>query len=67
MLWQQAVAAGKKPAAHKLAGELRRELRRWDREFNAVWSARNRATPRHCTPFIRWRLEELARWSNGET
>jgi hypothetical protein len=36
-----------------------RELRAWDKEFNALWPVRNKATPEHCTAFVKWRLEEL--------
>jgi hypothetical protein len=61
MLWQQARAAGKTTAAQKLADPMIRELRQLDREFNALWPVRNQATARHCTAFIRWRLEELSR------
>ncbi len=60
MLWQQARAAGQKPAARKIAVPLIRELKKLDREFNTYWPKRNQATPRHCTPFIKWRLSELA-------
>ncbi len=60
MLWQQTRAAGKTETAKKLAAGMRRELRALDREFNDLWPVRNKATPRHCTPFIRWRLKEMA-------
>jgi hypothetical protein len=61
MLWQQARAAGQAATAQKLAAPMILELRTLDREFNALWPVRNRATPRHCTAFIRWRLDELSR------
>jgi len=63
MLWQQAGVAGKAAAAQKLAAPMIRELRQLDREFHALWPVRNKATPRHCTAFIRWRLEELRKSS----
>jgi hypothetical protein len=57
MLWQQERAAGKETA--KLAAGIRRELRAVDRAFTDLWPVRNQAAPRHCTAFIRWRLDEL--------
>ena len=60
MLWQQARADGKDAAAQKLATPMIRELKKLDWEFDAYWPMRNQATPEHCTPFVRWRLQELA-------
>ena len=60
MLWQQLCAAGKNTAAKKLAAPMVRELKKLDREFKAYWPLRNQATPAHCTPFLQWRLHELA-------
>jgi hypothetical protein len=60
MLWQQAVAAGKKLQAHRLAQKGVRELRQLEKDFNAYWPRRNKATPRHCSPFLRWRREDYA-------
>ena len=60
MLWQQARAGGKTGAAQTLAAPIIRELQTLDREFNTYWPLRNKATPRHCSPFVRWRLRELA-------
>jgi hypothetical protein len=61
MLWQQARAAGKTSAAQELATPMIRELKKIDRDFTACWPRRNKATPKHCTPFIAWRLAELNR------
>jgi len=61
MLWQQARVAGKTTAARKLAAPMIRELKTLDREFKTYWPRRNKATPRHCNPFVRWRLAELKR------
>jgi hypothetical protein len=61
MLWQQAVAAGKTSAAKALAREGIRELQRLERDFNEYWPLRNKATPEHCTPFLRWRMEDYSR------
>ena len=59
MLWQQACAAGKTAAAKQLARLGIRELRKLDKEFNVYWPLRNKATPRHCSAFLKWRIEEL--------
>lgn len=59
MLWQQARAARKPSTADKLARPLVRELNQLNREFNQYWPQRNKATPRHCSAFLNWRLSEL--------
>lgn len=59
MLWQQARTAGESKVAGKLSGVMTTELRKLDREFNAYWPKRNKATPKHCTAFIGWRLADL--------
>jgi len=65
MLWQQAVAAGKKSEAHKLAQRGTRELQQLEKDFNAYWPTRNNGTTGHCSPFLRWRIEDYKRgkWS----
>jgi hypothetical protein len=59
MLWQQAVAAGNKSAAKVLAQRCIRELRQLEKDFIAYWPLRNKATPKHCSPFLKWRIQEL--------
>jgi hexosaminidase len=59
MLWQQAVAEGKQPAARRLAQQGVRELRKLETDFNSYWPLRNKATPKHCSPFLQWRIDEL--------
>jgi len=61
MLWQQAVAAGKTSTAKALAREGIRELQRLEQDFNEYWPLRNKATPEHCTPFLRWRIKDYSR------
>jgi len=61
MLWQQARAAGKTLVTQKLAAQIIQELKKLDREFDTYWPLRNKATSKHCTPFLRWRLAELTR------
>jgi len=65
MRWQQAIAAGDTSEAKKLARQGIRELQTLEKDFNTGWPARNKATPKHCTPFLRWRREDYQRgdWS----
>jgi hypothetical protein len=59
MLWQQAVATGKKPEAKALAQQGIRELRNLEKDFNAYWPLRNKATTKHCSQFLQWRIQEM--------
>jgi hexosaminidase len=59
MLWQQAVAAGEKSTAKRLAQQGVRELRKLEKDFDSYWPLRNKATPKHCSPFLQWRIDEL--------
>jgi len=61
MLWQQAVAAGKTSEAKHLAQSGLRELQKLEKDFNAYWPLRNKATPKHCTPFFNWRMADYRR------
>ncbi len=61
MLWQQAVTAGKTSEVKRLAQTGRRVLRQLEKDFNRLWPMRNKATPRHCTPFLRRRMEDYRR------
>ena len=61
MLWQQAVAAGKTSEAKRLAQAGIRELQRLEKDFNAYWPLRNKATPKHCSAFLRWRINDYQR------
>jgi len=61
MLWEQAVAAGNKSTAKRLARTGIRELKKLEKDFNALWPARNKATPNHCSPFLRWRMDDYQR------
>jgi hypothetical protein len=58
MLWQQTVAAGKTAPAKKLAQRGIRELQKLERDFNAFWPLRNKATTKHCSAFLRWRIND---------
>ncbi len=65
MLWQQAVAAGKTLPAKRLAQDGIRDLRKLEQDFKKLWPLRNKATPRHSTPFLRWRMDDYRRGSIG--
>jgi hypothetical protein len=65
MLWQQAVAAGKTAASKLLARQSIRGLQKLQKDFNDLWPLRNKATPKHCSPFLQWRREELVEWLNS--
>ena len=67
MLWQQTMAAGKMSEAKRLAQAGIRELRGLDREFNAYWPSRNKATPRHCSAFLKWRIEDYLSGAAGNS
>ncbi len=67
MQWQQAVAAGKKAEAKRLAQAGVRALRQLDKDFNAFWPVRNKATPKHCSPFLQWRMKDYSRGHTGNS
>ena len=58
MLWQQSVAAKNISEAKRLAQSGVRELQKLEKDFNALWPLRNKATPKHCSPFLRWRMAD---------
>ncbi len=70
MLWQQTVAkqgrvgAPRRPDAaarrpnQKMASSGIRELQKLEKDFNAGWPLRNKATPKHCSAFLRWRIDD---------
>jgi hypothetical protein len=61
MLWQQALAAGEKTAARKLAAKTIRAIEEIEREFKTYWPLRNKGTTARCSPFLRWRIKDLRR------
>lgn len=61
MLWQQAVAKGKSLEARKLAQKGIRSLQKLERDYNKLWPLQNKATAKHSTPFLRWRMEDYRR------
>jgi hexosaminidase len=61
MLWQHAVVAGKTSEAKQLARAGIRELQKLEKDFNDFWPLRNKATAKHCSPFLQWRIEDYSR------
>ena len=61
MLWQEAVVAKNTSEAKRLAQQGIRKLQKLEKDFNAYWPMRNKATPKHCTPFLKWRMEDYRR------
>ena len=58
MLWQQAVAAKNSIRSKTLKRQGIQELRKLEKDFILYWPLRNKATPRHCSGFLRWRIED---------
>jgi hypothetical protein len=63
MLWQQANAMGNKAEVKRLSQRGIRKLKQLEKDFAAYWPLRNKATPEHCTPFMKWRMEDYRRAS----
>ncbi len=61
MLWQQAVTAKTTGEAKRRAQQGIRDLEKLERDFSVYWPLRNKATPIHCSPFLRWRREDYRR------
>jgi hypothetical protein len=61
MFWQQALAAGNLTEAKRLAKTGIAALRKIERDFNAYWPTRNKATPAKCSPFLQWRISDYQR------
>jgi hypothetical protein len=58
MLWQQVVARGQSDKARRLAEDGVKQLRMLESDFQYYWPWRNKASPRHCSPFLRWRQQD---------
>lgn len=61
MLWQQALAAGHKRTAKRLATSGRKRLVQIERTYDALWPLRNKATPAKSSPFFKWRIADYRR------
>ena len=58
MLWQQALAEGRRGTVRQLAKEGRHQLAELDRDFRAYWPRRNKGTTAKCSPFLNWRMDD---------
>lgn len=58
MLWQQALAKGNTSQARRLAHTGIRELTKLEKEFNAYWPLRNKASSIKSSGFFRWRISD---------
>jgi len=61
MLWQQALAKGRNATARTIAKRAVLQLRQIEREFARYWPSRNKATPKKCSQFLRWRIDDYRR------
>jgi hexosaminidase len=61
MLWQQALASGRRRIASKLASRAIRELQKLDSDFRSYWPLRNKGTTAKCSAFLRWRIDDYKR------
>jgi hypothetical protein len=67
MLWQQAVAAGNNAEAKRLAQTGAAELKKLEADFNNFWPTRNKATTKHCSAFLRWRMNDYRNCGKKQT
>ena len=58
LLWQQALAGGRRSTAKEMAKTAIESLRKLESDFNAFWPSRNKATPARCSPFFQWRIAD---------
>lgn len=61
MLWQKMRAQGETSRAQQMAQAGIKELTKLDKEFNSLWSRRNKATPANCSGFLQWRIADYRR------
>jgi hypothetical protein len=50
-------AAARRPCQQMAQANIR-ELEKLGKDFNAYWPLRNKATPKHCSAFLRWRIND---------
>ena len=58
MFWQQVAAVGNKIAMNCVGNLMVAELQKLDADFKAYWPQRNKATPKHCSAFLQWRMDD---------
>jgi hypothetical protein len=61
MLWQQALASGRRGSAKTLAKRGIKALRQLDSDFRKYWPARNNGTTQRCSAFLQWRIDDYRR------
>ena len=61
MLWQQALAAGNKSTAKRMAGRNISALRQLRSDFDIYWPRRNTGTTAKCSVFLDWRIDDYQR------
>jgi hypothetical protein len=61
MLWQQALLAGRKGRARRLARLGIRALQEIQRDYRAYWPLRNKGTTARSSPFLGWRIADYHR------
>ena len=59
MFWQQVEAEGNKIAMNCVGNPMVAELQKLDADLYAYWPLRNKATAKHCSRFLQWRIREL--------
>jgi len=58
MLWQQALATGRKTLARKMAKDGIKRLREIDHDYDRYWPVRNKGTTAKSSGFLKWRMED---------
>jgi hypothetical protein len=61
MLWQQALASGKRHVAGQIAKLAIGQLTELQLDFAEYWPLRNKGTTEKCSTFLRWRIEDYRR------
>ena len=73
MLWQQAVSKQVRVGALRRPDAAARrpyqlmvkqgigELQKIEKDFESLWPLRNKATPKHCSAFLKWRMDDYRR------
>ena len=63
MLWQQALASGKKREARNIARRGIEALREIDGDYDRYWPIRNKGTTEKSSAFLKWRINDYRRGS----
>jgi hypothetical protein len=65
MFWQQVAAEGNKIAMNCVGNQMLAELQKLEVDFKAYWPSRNKGTPRHCSSFLKWRMDDYRKALNA--